>query len=106
MPSAVRLREDYSAEELRGLPGIDQLLGLGLHVGIESGRDQGWHVDGLADVGSAAADEGATGPATRLSRHRRKACETCRLPRLAGAEFGHFDEQGEGGYGRGARNVG
>jgi hypothetical protein len=34
------------------------------------------------------------------------ACETCRLPRFEGSEFGHFDEQGESGYGRDARNAG
>jgi hypothetical protein len=89
---------DSGEGDLGGLPGIDQLLVLGLHVWIESGLDQRGHVDSLADVGSAAAEEGATDPATRLSRHRRKACETCRLPRFEGAEFGHFDEQGEAAY--------
>ena len=55
---------------------------------IESGRDQRGDVGGLADAGSVAADEGATGPATWLSRHRRKACETCGLHRFEAAELG------------------
>jgi hypothetical protein len=42
----------------------------------------------------------------RLSRHRRKACETCGVRRFEGAELGNFDEQGEGGDGRQARNAG
>ena len=57
-------------------------------------------------LGAAAADEGASGPAAGLSRHRRKACETCGLPWFEGAELGHFDQQGEGGDGRHARNAG
>ena len=73
---------------------------------IESGRDQRGDAGGLADAGSVAADEGATGPATWLSRHRGKACETCGLHRFEAAELGNFDEQGEGGDGRQARNAG
>jgi hypothetical protein len=82
------------------------LLVRGLHVRIETGRDEGGHGEGLADIGSAAADEGATGPAAGLSRHGRKACETCGLPWFKGAEVGHFDEQGEGGEGRAVWNAG
>jgi O-6-methylguanine DNA methyltransferase len=80
------------------------LLVLGLHVRIESGRDQRGHVGGLADAGSVAADEGATAPATWLSRHRRKACEACGLRRFEAAELGNFDEQGAGR--EAARDVG
>ena len=65
-----------------------------------------WHVDGLADCGSASPDEGASGPAAGLPGYRREAGETCGLACLEGAELGHFDEQGEGGYGRDARNAG
>ena len=90
---------------LAGFPCAGELLVLGLHARIETGRDEGGHGGGLADIGSTAADERATGPAAGLSRHRRKACETCGLPWL-GAELGHFDEQGEGGDGREAWNAG
>jgi hypothetical protein len=82
---------------LAGFSCAGELLVLGLHVRIETGCDEGGHGD-PADTLSTAADEGATGPAARLSRHGRKACETCGLPWL-GAELGHFDEQGEGGDG-------
>jgi hypothetical protein len=90
---------------LAGFPCAGELLVLGLHARIETGRDEGGHGD-LADALSTAADGGATGPAARLSRHGRKACETCGLPRFKGAELGHFDEQGEGGDGRAASNAG
>ena len=91
---------------LAGFPALISCLYLAFMSGLNRVATGAGNVDGLADVGSAAADESATGPATRLSRHRRKACETCRLPRFEGAEFGHFDEQGESGYGRDARNAG
>ncbi len=90
---------------MAGLPALISCSYLAF-MGFKSGCDERRHVDGLADAGSAAADEGAIGPTARLSRHRRKACETCRLSRFEGAEFGHFDEQGEGGYGRDPRNAG
>ena len=66
----------------------------------------GWHVDGLADSCSASSDEGASAPTAGLPGDWREAGETCSLACLEGAELRHFDEQGEGGYGRDARNAG
>jgi hypothetical protein len=66
----------------------------------------GWHVDGLADIGSASSDEGASAPTAGLPGDWREAGETCSLACLEGAELRHFDEQGEGGYGLDARNAG
>jgi hypothetical protein len=40
-----------------GLSDLDEVLVFGLHVRIESGSDEGWHVKGLADVGAAAPNE-------------------------------------------------
>lgn len=82
------------------------MLVLGLHVWIESGGDERWHVDGLADARPAAVDEGASDPPAGLSRDGRKACETCGLPFFEGTKLGHFDKQGEGGNGREAGNAG
>jgi hypothetical protein len=73
---------------------------------VEASGDQRGHGESLAHAGASAADEGATVPAARLSHHRRKACETSGLFRFEGAELEHFDQQGEGGYGRDARNTG
>ena len=44
-----------------GFPAFIELLALGLHIRIEPGCDEGWHVDGLADRGSAAPDKGMSG---------------------------------------------
>jgi hypothetical protein len=41
--------------------------------------------------------EGAPCPASGLARDRREPDEACGLTRFERAEFGHFDQQGEGG---------
>jgi hypothetical protein len=69
----------------------------GLQVWIEPGRDEGRHVEGLANAGAAASNKGAAVPASGLARDRREPDETCGLACFKGAEFRHFDQQGEGG---------
>ena len=101
-----QLSHDGCEGELGSLSCVGELVVLGLHVRIEAGRDEGWHVDGLADSGSASSDEAVSGPAAGLPGDWREAGETCRLAYIEGAELGHFDEQGEGGDGRHARNAG
>ena len=101
-----QLSHDGGERDLGRLTGVDELSVFCLHVRIEPGRNEGGHVDSLADRGSASPDEGASGPAAGLPGYRREARETCSLACLKGAELRHFDEQGEGGYGRDARNAG
>jgi hypothetical protein len=48
---------DCGQGDFCGLSELDEVLVFGLHVRIESGSDEGWHVEGLADVGTAALNE-------------------------------------------------
>ena len=88
-----------------GFPAAIELVVFGLQVGVEPHGDERRHVEGLADAGPAAANEGAAGPASGLSGDRRKAGETCGLAGFEKAEFWHFNEQGEGGDLRDSRNA-
>jgi hypothetical protein len=40
-----------------GFPVSMRCVYFGLHVRIEASCDEGWHVEGLADVGATAANE-------------------------------------------------
>ena len=44
----------------------------GLQVRVEARGDEGWHVEGLANAGPSAADEGGAGPASGLAGDGRK----------------------------------
>ena len=45
-----------------GFPVLMEVCVFGLHVRIEASCDEGWHVEGLADVGATALNGRATGP--------------------------------------------
>ena len=51
------LSHDCGQSDFCGLSDLDEGLVFGLHVRIESCSDEGWHVEGLADVGAAASNE-------------------------------------------------
>jgi hypothetical protein len=51
------LSHDCGQGDFCGLSDLDEVLVFGLHVRIESGGDERWHVKGLADVGAAASNE-------------------------------------------------
>ena len=76
-----------------------------LHVRVESRPDERRHVEGPADGGSPSSDEGVSGPSAGLPGDRGEACKAGGLCGVEDAEFGHFDEQGEGGHGRDAWNA-
>jgi hypothetical protein len=101
-----QLSHDSGEGDLGRLSGIGELGVFCFQVrlkraAISAGMESAWRMPARPP-----ADEGATVPAARLSRHRRKACETYGLSGFEGAELEHFDQQGEGGYGRDARNTG
>jgi hypothetical protein len=66
-PMAIGLQEGVCEEEelphdcgqgdFCGLSDLDEVLVFGLQVRIKAGSDEGWHVEGLADVGAAASNE-------------------------------------------------
>lgn len=56
-----------------GFAGGDELLVFGLEVWIEAGGDQSRHVEGLADVGPATANETLAFPLAGLAGDRGKA---------------------------------
>ena len=80
-----------------GLSGSQQGVVLGFEVFVEAGGDERRHIKRLPDDGAGAANEGAAGPASGLPRHGGETCEACGLAWLKRPEFGHFDQQGEGG---------
>ena len=64
--------DDQSAHDggdgdLCGLSGFEELGIEGLHTRIEPACDEGRHIEGLAEEGSAAADEGVAFPCAGLS---------------------------------------
>src|SRR5690606_22228369 len=60
------------------------------------------HVERLSDIGAAATDEGASGPLSGLPGDGSEACERSCLAVFERAEFGHVDDEREGGDDRDA----
>jgi hypothetical protein len=58
------------------------ILVLGLHIRIEPGCDEGWHVDGLADRGSAAPDKGMSRPEVPSRRSSARSHKTSIFRRI------------------------
>ena len=87
------LSHDGGDGDLGGLSGGDELLVLGLEVGVISSGDEGRHVKGLSYVGASSSDEALTFPLTGLPRDWGEAGERCSLLVLEGSEFGHGGDE-------------
>ena len=82
---------------LGGLPAAQQSLVLGPHRRIEADRDQGRHVEGLAQRSASAADAALAAVLAGIPGDRREAGEARGAFVLESAELGHLDQHGERG---------
>lgn len=80
-----------------GFPALTSSAYLALRSGLKRAAARAGMARAWPCAGPSAADEGAAGPASGLTRDRGKAGETCRAFILAWAELGHLDEHREGG---------
>ncbi len=86
------LSHQHPERNFGGLSSGAEGLVFGFEVWIEAHCDEGWHVEGLAQVVPSALNERLSCPLTRLAGHRGEACAAGRLFAVLAADFGHFDQ--------------
>jgi hypothetical protein len=96
---------DGGSGDLGGLSGGDERFVFGLESGVAADRDEGRHVDGLAQAHAAAADEALAFPLPAFAGDGGEADKACGFPAFKGSEFRHLDQQGESGGGSDAWNA-
>ena len=84
----------------------DESVIRGFEIGVEPGGYEGGHVECLTDVGASSVDERPAGTFTGLSHDGGCAGQACGGLAIEVAEFGHVDQEGEGGAFCDARNGG
>lgn len=81
--------------DLGRLTGGDEGLILGLHVRVKAGRNQGWHVEGLPEMGAAAPDVSVGAVLSRVASDRSEAGKACDALVVDRAELGHLDQHSQ-----------
>jgi hypothetical protein len=96
---------DCGYGDLGGLSGGDERLVFGLETGVAADRDEGRHVEDLAQACAAAADEAHAFPLAAFAGDVGEADKACGFPAFESSEFRHLDQQGESGGGSDAWNA-